>query len=329
MKKFTISLGFVVLGFILFWQSLFLIDFSKQGPPMRFGVTFSAAHASYLGNDPKDVFNAIINDLNVKLLRLGAYWNVIEANPGQYDFSQLDYYMNEAAKNDIKVTLAIGRRLPHWPECHDPVWVESLNNEQKESKILKLMQATVLRYKDHPALLRWQVENEPFLTAFGECPKVSRKMLKDKILMVKNLDPGHEVMTTDSGELSTWFRTAPLVDIFGSTVYRIVFSPYLGYISHEPSIPPAQYRIKAWLVGKPTSKVVLSEIQAEAWPMGDLRLTPVIQQLESMDIARFKRTVEFSKKTGFSEGYLWGVEWWYWLRGQGHPEFWDYAEGLF
>jgi len=40
--------------------------------------------------------------------------------------------------------------------------------------------------------------------------------------------------------------------------------------------------------------------------------------------------VEFAKKVGFPEIYLWGAEWWYWLKiTQNHPELWDTAKELF
>jgi len=31
-------------------------------------------------------------------------------------------------------------------------------------------------------------------------------------------------------------------------------------------------------------------------------------------------------KTNFDEQYLWGVEWWYYLREKGHPEIWNFLD---
>ena len=37
-----------------------------------------------------------------------------------------------------------------------------------------------------------------------------------------------------------------------------------------------------------------------------------------------------ARRVGFSEAYLWGVEWWYWLKEtKGEPAVWDTARELF
>ena len=48
-----------------------------------------------------------------------------------------------------------------------------------------------------------------------------------------------------------------------------------------------------------------------------------------MNFARAQSTVEYASRTGFDEIYLWGVEWWYWLREkQGDGRFWRLGKGL-
>lgn len=326
MRRIIFCLGLIVLAFMIFWQSLFLFDFSKRSPDMIFGVNFSPLQTDHLGIDGREVYRALLDDLGVKHLRLGAYWNRIEKTEGVYDFSELDYYMDEAAKRQAKIILTTGQRIQRWPECHDPQW---LKKQDKQNKLDKLITETVNRYKDHPALEFWQIENEPFLLAFGKCEKISSPNFKKEIDLVKKLDPTHPTISTDSGELASWLRTAPFTDYFGSTVYRLVLSPYLGYISHEPSIPAAQYRLRSFIAGKPIEKVFLIEVQAEPWTDRGLRDVPIQEQFNSMDLNRFKKTAQFAKKTGFPRSYMWGAEWWYWLRQNGHPEFWDFAKTLF
>jgi len=49
-----------------------------------------------------------------------------------------------------------------------------------------------------------------------------------------------------------------------------------------------------------------------------------------MNLEQFKYNVEFAKNTGMSEHYLWGAEWWYWMKEkQNNSEIWDEARKLF
>jgi hypothetical protein len=38
--------------------------------------------------------------------------------------------------------------------------------------------------------------------------------------------------------------------------------------------------------------------------------------------------VEYARETGFGVGYLWGVEWWYWMEAQGYPGYLATAKTL-
>jgi len=49
-----------------------------------------------------------------------------------------------------------------------------------------------------------------------------------------------------------------------------------------------------------------------------------------MNLERFKQNIEFAKRTGLDKFYLWGAEWWYWLKEkQNQPEIWNEAKLLF
>ncbi len=73
-----------------------------------------------MGFDPKIVYKETLDDLNVKNLRLIAYWDEIEPKPGKYDFTNLDWQIEEAQKRNVRAILAVEYRLPRWPECHEP-----------------------------------------------------------------------------------------------------------------------------------------------------------------------------------------------------------------
>ena len=47
-----------------------------------------------------------------------------------------------------------------------------------------------------------------------------------------------------------------------------------------------------------------------------------------MPLTEFISTIDYAKQTGFSEYYWWGAEWWYYLKQNGHPEYWDKVKEL-
>ena len=38
--------------------------------------------------------------------------------------------------------------------------------------------------------------------------------------------------------------------------------------------------------------------------------------------------IQFAPDVGFSEVYLWGEEWWYWMKLPGDPSYWDEGKNV-
>lgn len=303
-----------------------------QRQETEFGVTFSTKYTEELGLEVEPTFNATLIDLDVNLLRIPVYWDEIEQQEGVYDLSQVEWMLDQAEAADARVILAVGQRVPRWPECHPPTWTKGLSREQVESYELAMVETIVTRFKNHPALYRWQVHNEGFFSVFGECDKPNPEFIAHSVKRVHALDPEHEVMTTDSGELSTWLQTSALVDTLGVSVYRTTWNKWFGYF-HYP-IPSIFYRLKAMVVSPSlTDQVIVSELQAEPWVPGQyehVSEVPVEEQYRSMSPERFAQNVKYAENIGFSETLLWGVEWWYWLKvEQDEPVMWEIAKKVF
>ena len=289
------------------------------------GATFSTAYARQLDLDWKQAFTASLDDLGIRNWRLPAYWNDLEPEPHTYDFSDLDWQVEEVTKRNGHVILAIGRKLPRWPECHVPEWTRYLPEEIVRQRLLTAMETTVRRYADSPTVVAWQVENEP-LFDFGECPELDLDFLRREIALVRSLDD-RPVMITESGELSTWVKAAGLADILGISTYRIVWNEYVGHF-YWP-ITPKAYRHRAGAVRQIVSKIIVSELQAEPWTVGPIEDIPLDRQTEVMNPKRLASNVSFVRRMAFDEAYLWGVEWWYWLKQKGQPEMWAAARKVF
>ena len=305
--------------------------------PIRETKSFGATYVDWIsekyGMNGRQVFLEILDDLKVKNIRLPVYWNKVEVAEDVHEFGEIDWQLAEAKKRGAKIILNIGRKLPRWPECHQPEWVLEKKDEiYEKAKLLEFLKVVVERYRENPALYAWQVENEPFLP-FGEnCPLFGGDFLDEELKLVRALDGGHPVIVTDSGELSLWSRAQKRSDIFGTTMYRTVWQENLGYYTYP--FPPAFFRIKRGLselyAGERPSVVI--ELQAEPWgPHENYEhdLYPLSEQLLHFNDRIFREHIEYAKKTGFDEFYLWGVEWWYWAKLQGHEKIWEEAKKLF
>ena len=299
---------------------------------VEWGVTFSDKFSKlFQGIDWKKNYEAILDDLGVRRLRLVAYWDLIEPQDDVFNFEDLDWEIKEAEKRQASVILVVGQKTPRWPECHVPPWAGEETEDARNGKFADFLRVVVKRYKDSPSLLYWQVENEPFLP-LGDCPTIKDEVLDKEIKVVREEDSLHRILVTDSGEFGTWYRAVGYGDVFGTTMYRRVHNKVFGYIDYH--LPPSFFLLKEkvirWLTGNYDKKFIVVELAAEPWLTKQLYETTTKEQFSVFDIDFFRDTVRYAKATGFDEYYLWGAEWWYWLKEeQGNGLFWEEAKGLF
>lgn len=334
-EKYTsISLSLKLLGIIFIILGLYILAFSHPpaGEP-KLGITFSPKYAMQLNLNPQATFIKILDELRVKSLRLPVYWDEVETFPNDLNFSSVDYYLDIAKSRDVKVILSLGYKQPRWPECFDPPWIKNLIRSERDLRILKLVKAEIGHFKKYQNISAWQVENEPLLP-FGNCDapnSTTLDRLKKEIQIVKSSD-NRPILLTDSGELGFWLPAISSSDIFGTTVYRTVWNPYLGLTDYP--LPPIFYNLKNDLIRTVTGKkgpTIISELQMEPW-IPDSKLpsqSDLGEQIKSFPASRLKENLEYAKETNFNEIYIWGVEWWYFMEKQGHPEYLEEAKGLF
>ena len=312
----AITVSFVVL--FIYWPR----DMSKGIKPI-YGLNFSQKYATDLGLDWEETYIHILDELKPKRLRISAHWDLIEQKKGIYDFTDLDWQITEAAKRDIQVILAIGRRTPRWPECHPPVWAKPLTEEAIEPLIMALLKEEIKYFESFDNIIYWQIENEPFLDIFGDCPDGNEKLLDKEIALVNSISD-KPIMVTDSGELSTWRKMADKGNILGTSMYKTVWNPYWKFFTYP--IPSSYYYYKAKInqyFNKNLEKVIVSELQGEAWGNAPLPQIPLNEQYRSMNADKLKNNIEYARRSGLPEIYVWGAEWWYWVKKQGNNSFWE------
>jgi len=305
----------------------------QKSQPATLGVTFVPDYASSLSLNPNQTFLAILNDLHVKNLRLVSYWSDIEPVKGQYNFSELDWEMQEAQAHGAKVTLSIGLRQPRWPECHPPAWVNTAAPESSwEPELEAFITAVVNRYKDNPALQSYQLENE-FFNTFGGCNNYDPKRLDSELALVKKLDPNHPVIMTRSDNYAGFSLRKPLPDIIGISIYRRVWNTFLVQRYFTYPFPSWYYAFLAGtqqiLTGKPS---IIHELQAEPWPPNGETIpqSTLAQQNKTFNLDIFKQNAKFAQQTGIKTAYYWGAEYWYYRMVTLHdPSIWNEAKQIF
>jgi hypothetical protein len=334
MKRFSpviwIILGIVSATSVVLFGVLRRIDMTTEISKIEYGATFSRPYArDELGLDPDKLLTAALDDLGIRRFRLGAYWKLIETERGTWNFDDLD--RDIAAIQDRKgtIVLAMGEKLPRWPECWQPDWWKILSKDERRIETRRYLETVVKRYRENKTIIAWQIENEPHFE-YGDCPQTDPAFLDQEIALVRALDPTRPVVTTDSGELSLWTTFGRSVDALGVSVYRVVQNPLIG-IWRYWFLPPRFYRIKA-LALRPfgVRNVYVSEFQMEPWSNQPLPQTSVDDQLKTFDLAQMKKNISYASRIGLSPVDVWGIEWWYWMKEKhGHPEFWEEAKSIF
>jgi len=324
-----IILGFFILTLIFI--SCFYFGNPSRLEKINWGVNFSQKQAQNLGLDWQKTYLSLLDDLKVKNIKLISHWDLNEPREGEYHFEDLDWQIKEAEKRNVKIILVIGMKTGRWPECHIPAWLEIQNSKIKNQNLLRYLGKIVNRYKDNEAIWLWQVENEPFFP-FGKCPKIEKSFVKKEIELVKSLDAKRPIVFTDSGEFSFWFQSAQLGDIVGITLHRKVWSKEMRtYFKHYWFQPIYYYQKKNLIEKIFKKKVIITELQTEPWcPTSSLNDCSLSEQKKTMSFKQFQENIEFAKKAGFDTIYLWGAEWWYWLKQKhNNSEIWEEAKKLF
>jgi hypothetical protein len=303
---------------------------TQASKPLVLGASFIPDYAQNLGVDPKATLDAMLNDLDIKQLRLVGYWDKIEPTEGQYDFSELDWQFEKANAAHAKVSLAIGLRQPRWPECHMPGWAQDESMDVWSVQLKAFMGKVMDRYKDNPALESYQLENEFFLSVFGQCPDFSRSRLVDEFNFAKEIDTKHPIIISRSNNALGIPVGQPQPDAFGVSVYKRVWDITFTKRYLEYPFPSWFYGFLGGAGKIFTGKdLYIHELQAEPWPPNgqEIRNTSLEEQSKSLDADRLRGRFEYGEATGLRHIDLWGAEYWYYRKEVlKDPSVWNVAK---
>jgi hypothetical protein len=345
---------FVVVGLLVYValgsQSMPMTEAARGGAAVQVGVTFSPREATYRNLPWRAAFNAAL-DASPALVRVGVYWNEVEATPGTYDFSTVDWLLDQASLRQQRVLLTVGMKAPRWPEYYFPEWLASRlrvadrgvvsHDVQVRTATRALLTATVEHLRERPPLAAWQVENEPLDAAGPHLWRIDPDFLAEEIALVRSLDavaqrpivvntfvdtqPGALLPGTRSAIWSRAQRALATADLLGLDVYPSrtlrVFGAELtvrwpawiwsGLLGQLHELASSQGK-DAWIV----------EVQAEPWTSAGGRLPPAAWPGAMVTPSSVERVVGRLEAAGYRTILLWGVEHWEAQRSQGQDSSW-------
>ncbi len=301
---------------------------------MRLGASFSARRASARGLDDRAAFRRLL-ELGLSPLRLSTYWDEVD----QAGYGELDWQLAEAGRAGREVLLSVGMKAQGWPEFAIPErFVPTtrrgggVGGSDLRQEVIGLVERTVERYRDMPAVIAWQVENEPLNRSGPRRWWIAPELVRDQLAAARRADPGRPVVLNVFAAFNAWLDVVSSRhglrrllgtaryrcevealgllepgDILGLDVYRrIGYQRLWGRrftSSRRWRDDAARWREQAAAEGK---RAWIIEAQAEPWEPG-LRVGQAPGSCQPEDVIE---TVEAFREVGHEAVLLWGVEHW-------------------
>jgi hypothetical protein len=303
---------------------------------MRLGFTFSEQQASYLDISYQTTYERLM-ELSPALVRVAVYWNHVEPQRGEFDFSAIDWLVDNTPPN-TQLVLTLGMKAPRWPEYYIPTWLQQANNmpdrarvsddEELQQALSAYVQAVVERYRGSPAIAYWQVENEPFDPSGPRLWTIGQDVLEDEIALVRKLDPLHRPVVVTAFVLTNPARQLPglddgigrrvrtlmdQADIVGLDLYPVRGATIVGrevFVRWPAFVWQHQLRSIQRMLAAAGKQTWMTEVQAEPWLVTHVVYLDRLPRSEIVP-GEVEFAVSEIRASGFQSALLWGAEYWY------------------
>jgi len=327
--------------------------------PVQVGTSFSPVRAGYLGLDYRSAFKRL-EAMHFRVIRLSSYWDQVDSE----GYDQLDWLMNEAQRARQPIVLTVGMKALGWPEFFVPASVTDLatlnqgqdvaSDSSLRAATLAFVEDTVLRYRDNPALVGWQIENEPFNRAGPQRLWIDAGFLRDEISSVRQLDRHHRPLIVNAFshfnlvfdqasarqgfDLRQWLgfdadsaeRDSLAVlnrgDVLGLDVYTAIGYQFLGqdHLSRADGDWPDRLARVRELAKRQGKQAWITEAQAEPWESAQETYTDP----KSTNPVAIRSIFENLKDAGYGTVLFWGSEYWLWRADNGDPRWIDAIKAI-
>src|SRR5258706_5670618 len=312
------------------------------------GISFRSPQVAVLGLNARSTLQTLLT-YPFQLIRLGAYWNRMEPEPGIFYPDELDWQIDAAERAGKQIIVCVGPlKTFGYPEFFVPA--HHLRRPFPEHALIKpsaypslLMAATefitrvVERYKHRKGIIAWQLEHEAVDPLGVEHSwRLEVSFVENEIEALRKADPTRPIMmngflpTSLPVRLSQWWRTRDqgdslavaqrMADIVGIDYYPRHALMTIGsktlYLdgSKSPWQQGRRNQLFAWTRAH-GQKLMIAEGQAEPWETVTTPPNPYKQGMYSCLpehlITRYNTCMRWSQQEASLFAYLfWGAEYW-------------------
>lgn len=312
------------------------------------GISFRPPQVATLGLDAQTTLQTLLT-YPFPLIRLGAYWNRMEPEPGRFSSDELDWQIDAAEQAGKRIILCVGSlKTFGYPEFFVPAhrlrqpFPE--HTRIKPSAYSSLLAAAaefiarlVERYRQRQSIVAWQLEHEAVDPLGVEHSwRLDAAFVAKEIEALRKADSTRPIMmngflpTSLPGRLSQWWRTRDqgdslavaqrLADIVGIDYYpRLAVMPvgtrtlYLDGSAGRWQQRRGQ-KLLAWASAH-GKRLMIAEGQAEPWEAVTTPPNPngrgMYSCLPEHVIANYNACMRWSQPEALLYAYLfWGAEYW-------------------
>ena len=145
---------------------------------------------------------------------------------GSYHLPKTEDPFNTLASNGYnyaKVSDAAELNAAEENGLHAWIYTNSIKNEKKEEDE-KRITSLVNEFKDHPALLFWEMEDEPSFTWNSTAPRISPEQMQETYDFIKKIDSEHLIITNHGpvNLISTLQLYNSSTDLVACDVYPVI-----------------------------------------------------------------------------------------------------------
>ena len=312
------------------------------------GFSFRPRQVQAFGLDLRATLNALLA-YPFDLVRLAAYWNDIEGEPGEFDTRDLDWQLAAAERAGKQVILSVGAiKNFGYPEFFVPdhqlarplpegFLVRPSTHPALLAGATRFIRQVVERYRDRTSIVAWQLEHEAVDPLGVEHSwRLGIDFVERELDALRDADPSRPVMmngflpTSSLVRLSQWWRTrdqgdslaaaSRLADIVGIDYYPrhglLALGPRTLYL--DSGRLPWQIALTRTLlddVRRQGKRLMVSEGQAEPWEVVTLPPNPGRRAMFSCRpadaIRNYNAAMEWSASDAPIYAYLfWGADYW-------------------